>query len=61
MDDLRLSQAQLAAFGFPYLAGMLWGMPVVIDPKMPDDRIRFVDRVTGQSCEFTLPPNPSTP
>jgi hypothetical protein len=35
--------------------GRLFGMAVLVDPSMPDDRIRFVDPVTGRFSDFPLP------
>jgi hypothetical protein len=36
-------------------AGKLFGMQLFVDPAMPDDRIRFVDPVTGAYSEVPFP------
>lgn len=40
-------------------AGTIFGMPVMIDREMPNDRIRFVDPATGRHTDFLLPADPA--
>ena len=53
MDD-EMQKLAIKLFG-AIPAGNIFGMPVMIDPAMPKDRIRFVDPVTGKSSHFRLP------
>lgn len=36
-------------------AGNIFGIPIMIDPTMPVDRIRIVHPVTGRIDEISLP------
>lgn len=47
---------QLAAQMFGGLpVGDFCGMPVLMDPTVPANRIRFVDPVSGRFSDFDLP------
>lgn len=42
-------------------AGNVFGMPVFIDPCIPNDRIRFVDPVSGRYTDLLLPSDTNEP
>jgi hypothetical protein len=35
--------------------GSVMGMPVFVDPDLPDNVLRFVDPVTGAKNDFVIP------
>lgn len=35
--------------------GRFCGMPIMVDPAMPNDRIRVVDPATGTYSDFSIP------
>jgi hypothetical protein len=44
--------------GMIYPLRTLYGIPVMVDTKMSNDRLRFVDPVTAQRTDFILPAAP---
>lgn len=52
MDDLMRRYARQILGGQP--AGNVCGIPVFINPAVPDDTIRFVEPQTGQYTDFKL-------